>query len=126
MLIKYYDDLIYCDGIREILKNIDWDDYEIFLEYMSNMVTNTGVDIGIRFPDFKIINEAEELDECDEFHYVDNYVNTLEVKRIEAQSILVHSTFHVLMINKIFLRDLNEFFATYLQKHMDRDLLNSR
>ncbi|CAM4452075.1 HNH endonuclease [Paenibacillus macerans] len=120
MLIKYFDDLIYGDGIREILKNVDWDDYEMFLEYMSNMISNTGIDIGIRFPDFKIIDEAEVLDECDEFNYVDYYINTLEVKRIEAQPLLINSTFHVLMINKIFLRDLNEFFATYIQKHIDR------
>lgn len=94
---------------------------EMFVFY-ENTLKDFNVKIPAKIiPNFDYINKHGFCEECKSCKKLINYVDWIASKIEEFKPNIIHSAFHILMLNKHFLRDFHEKLAEYLER--DKDIL---
>ncbi|TBL67448.1 HNH endonuclease [Paenibacillus thalictri] len=125
-ILHYY--LEYVDGFVEhdistSLRNHGSSDYETFINYVIKLIEEVGNKVEYNDLDFNLINECGHCEECEECTRFKVLVDYLILKQDEINPIVINSTFHLLMLNKSFLRDFHERLAKQLI-HEGNDLIH--
>ncbi len=113
--IRYVDSFVDND-IYEALGNLSLNNYQEYLEYVEAMIRGTGYDLKIKPPDYDVIAECGNCEKCPDCTQLNSYIEELDLAKEDTLSIVVDTTFHLLMLNKTFLREFNEQLAECLEE----------
>lgn len=98
------------------LKNLDAKDIGPYFEFIRSNLTEYGIVVEEnKIPNFSIIENCHACENCAQCTKLSLYVDWLEEQQRLIIPLMIHSTFQVLMLNKIFLRDIHERLAQFIQ-----------
>ncbi|MBV6714866.1 HNH endonuclease [Paenibacillus chitinolyticus] len=117
-ILHYYLD--YVDGfvdneIRTALQNLGSGQYESYISYVIKLIEEAGYNIKQENIDYELIEDCGHCSECEECRRFDEFVNYLINKKDQTIPTVINSAFHLLMLNKSFLRDFHEAIAEQLK-----------
>lgn len=118
LYIKYTNSYI-DDDLNDLLKNIDYKDYEKHLNYLESMIRSAGITLKFKLPDFDEIEKCGHCRECESCNHFSNFIEELGRELINIEPTIINTTFHLLMLNKSFLKDFHESIALYMEDDID-------
>ena len=99
--------------VRGDFRNNDYSD-EIFIHY-ENILSDFSIKVpSILKPNFAYIEEHGFCEECRSCKKLLDYVDWISDKIDEVKPNIIHSSFHILMLNKQFLRDFHEKLGEFI------------
>ncbi|OWR28930.1 hypothetical protein CDO73_17125 [Saccharibacillus sp. O23] len=116
-ILHYY--LEYVDGfvehdLRSTLKNLSISEYESYIYYEIKFIEGAGIDLSDVDLDFEAISNCNHCKSCISCIQFENFIDTIHGIQEEIKPIAINSSFHLLMLNKSFLRDFHEEIANHL------------
>lgn len=104
-------DLFVDNDIGDTLRNLGINKYKEYFDYVEAMIRGAGHDLNIRPPNYVAISECGKCEECPDCIHLYNYIEKLESAQENILPAVIDTAFHLLMINKTFLREFNECLA---------------
>ncbi len=116
-ILHYY--LEYVDGfvehdVRSTLSNLSVSEYEAYIYYEVKLIEGAGIDLQEVDIDFESMINCEHCKKCIECIRFEEFVDFLVSMQEEINPTVINSSFHLLMLNKSFLRDFHEELANCL------------
>ncbi|WP_314587901.1 HNH endonuclease [Paenibacillus terrigena] len=104
------------DEIQSILDNVDVVEFQSIFDFMESTLNQLGERSNTKlYPNYPAIQKCYHCTECRSCLKFQRYIDWLKVKITEYTPQIIHSTFHILMINKTFLRDFHEGIAKAIE-----------
>lgn len=116
--IKYTNDFI-DDDPYDLLKNIDFKDYEQHLYFLESMIRSGGISLKHKMPDFDEIEQCMQCGVCKSCVQFSNFLEEMGDELMNIEPTIINTTFHLLMLNKSFLKDFHENIALFLEDDID-------
>ncbi|MGD7009487.1 HNH endonuclease [Metabacillus sp. 84] len=112
------------DEIDNILNNVDPIDFQSIFDVMESTINQLGCKSYKKdYPNYAEIEKCGHCGNCRSCLKFQRYIVWLKTKSDEYSQQRIHAAFHVLMLNKAFLKDFHEVIAKAIQS--DKVKLNS-
>jgi hypothetical protein len=100
------------DEIKNILKNCDPSDFQSSFDFIESTLNQLGVKSNKKnYPNYDAIIRCGHCGKCRSCKKFRRYIDWLKVEYSQYKPQMIHSTFHILMLNKTFLREFHEAIA---------------
>ncbi|MFP7254859.1 HNH endonuclease [Terribacillus goriensis] len=112
------------DEVDDTLKNGDLSNSQRILDVMESTINQLGIKSYKKdYPNYNSIHKCNHCGKCRSCKKFQRYIDWIKTYNKELTSQRVHSIFHVLMLNKAFLRDFHEVIAKSIR--IDKKRLHS-
>lgn len=91
-----------------------------FFNLRVDEIVDVGLSLDINKPDFNLLDACDFCGKCEECYLLDDWKSFFELHKDDVGKTIIHTAFHLLMSNKKFLRDFNEFLAEALETQSDK------
>jgi len=100
------------------INNLNSKDIETHLDYIRTNLEEYGImPEENQLPDFNLIQDCRACDECQQCKKLSSFIEWMVEQQQKTRPQLIHSTFHIIMLNKKFLRDFHERLADFIESH---------
>jgi 5-methylcytosine-specific restriction endonuclease McrA len=91
-----------------------------YFELRVTEMADTGLIFNEGEPDFEILEKCEFCESCNECLLLERWENFFELHKDKIGKTIIHTAFHLLMSNKKFLLDFNEYLAELLENQSNK------